>query len=509
MWSIQEVYLNNKKIKHIILMMTMLVCLWGCGRIPDGEYAASVTLTGGSGKAYIESPCVVTINNGKAVADITWSSPNYDFMVVDDKTYTPINTEGNSEFVIPIRIGEEMAVQADTTAMSTPHLIDYTLLFEIEDKEISVVAGNNPENGKESAPEKQEKHALEPPVIDGFKYISTDNNDYAECYRIHRYDHGAKVISVDDGRNYLLLPENENVPTDISSDISVIKEPLSNIYLAASGAMCHFDSIGATDLITLSGTERDDWYIDSAKEAMDQGEMVYGGKYSAPDYEMMLNKDIHLAIENMMILHVPKVQEKLESLGIPVFIDRSSYENEPLGRLEWIKIYGLMTGREDAAYSYFDEQKDLVTKLDKSSISGKKVAVFALNSNHQIATRKDNDYLAKMINEAGGIYLSPKPIESDSLSTQMTISLEAFYAYAIDADILIYNGTIQDAPETIDELIEMDRIFEKFNAVKNKNVWYTDKSLYQFANKTGTIISDLNGVICRNERETTFFHEMK
>ena len=502
-------YLNKKSYKFILLFLTMLVCLWGCGRIPDGEYAASVTLTGGSGKAYIESPCVVTINNGKAVADITWSSPNYDFMVVDDKTYTPINTEGNSEFVIPIRIGEEMAVQADTTAMSTPHLIDYTLLFEIEDKEISVVAGNNHENGKESVSEKQEKHALEPPVIDGFKYISTDNNDYAECYRIHRYDHGAKVISVDDGRNYLLLPENENVPTDISSDISVIKEPLSNIYLAASGAMCHFDSIGATDLITLSGTERDDWYIDSAKEAMDQGEMVYGGKYSAPDYEMMLNKDIHLAIENMMILHVPKVQEKLESLGIPVFIDRSSYENEPLGRLEWIKIYGLMTGREDAAYSYFDEQKDLVTKLDKSSISGKKVAVFALNSNHQIATRKDNDYLAKMIELAGGTYLTASDDLGETSSSQLTISTEAFYDYASSADIIIYNTAIEDAPASLEKLMEMDVTFKNFSAMQERKVWCTDKSLYQYANEAGKIIYDLHEIVSNEVDSTDFFYKLK
>ena len=152
----------------------MLVCLCGCGRIPDGEYAASVTLTGGSGKAYIESPCVVTIENGKAMADITWSSPNYDYMVVDGVTFTPVNTDGNSEFVIPIRLNKEMAVQADTTAMSTPHLIDYTLLFELDnaDKETSAGADNdienNPEKENESLVGKPGRQTLEPPIIDGF-----------------------------------------------------------------------------------------------------------------------------------------------------------------------------------------------------------------------------------------------------------------------------------------------------------------------------------------------------
>ena len=480
-------YLSNKKIKQIILILTMLVCLWGCGRIPDGEYAASVTLTGGSGRAYIESPCKVMVENGKLTADITWSSPNYDYMVVDGKTYKPVNTEGNSEFIIPIRLDKEMAAQADTTAMSTPQLIDYGEGAE-DTSQVSV--------GKEMAA----------PSIPGLTYISTDENACAGCYKVYRYEGDVTVIAVDDGRTYLVMPENTETPENLPSDITVIRKPVLNVYLAASGAMCHFDSLDAVDSITLSGTDRDNWYIDSAIEAMDQGTLIYGGKYSAPDYEMMVDKDIHLAIENTMILHSPKVLERLEDLGIPVFIDRSSYENEPLGRLEWIKIYGILTDREKQAGIFFDQQKSLVEAIDTGNLQEKKVAIFAVNSNHQIVTRKSNDYLAKMITEAGGIYLSPEETDSDSSSTQMTISIEAFYAYALDADILIYNGTIQDAPQTLDELLAIDKLFGSLSAVQNGKVWYTDKSLYQFANKTGTIIENLNAVISREEKETLFFH---
>lgn len=512
MWSIQEVYLSNKKIKQIILILTMLVCLWGCGRIPDGEYAASVTLTGGSGRAYIESPCKVMVENGKLTADITWSSPNYDYMVVDGKTYKPVNTEGNSEFIIPIRLDKEMAVQADTTAMSTPHLIDYTLVFSLDstgegEKEAgSQEAINDSGENIEDASQTSAGKEMAAPSIPGLTYISTDENAYAGCYKVHRYECDVTVIAVDDGRTYLVMPENTETPENLPSDITVIRKPVLNVYLAASGAMCHFDSLDAVGSITLSGTDRDNWYIDSAIEAMDQGTLIYGGKYSAPDYEMMVDKDIHLAIENMMILHSPKVLERLEDLGIPVFIDRSSYENEPLGRLEWIKIYGILTDREKQAGSFFDQQKSLVDAIDTGNLQEKKVAIFAVNSNHQIVTRKSNDYLAKMITEAGGIYLSPEETDSDSSSTQMTISIEAFYAYALDADILIYNGTIQDAPQTLDELLAIDKLFGSLSAVQNGKVWYTDKSLYQFANKTGTIIENLNAVISREEKETLFFH---
>jgi iron complex transport system substrate-binding protein len=436
-------------------------------------------------------------------------------MVVDGKTYKPVNAEGNSEFIIPIRLDKEMAVQADTTAMSTPHLIDYTLVFSLDNTGEDDANTDSTGNMKEANASKENAEGVDhistskemaPPSISGLTYVSTDENAYAGCYRVHRYDGDVTIIVVDDGRMYLVIPEGMEEPGNLPVDITVIRKPVSNVYLAASGVMCHFDSLDAVNSISLSGTDRDNWYIDSAIEAMDQGTLIYGGKYSAPDYEMMVDKEIHLAIENTMILHSPKVLERLEDLGIPVFIDRSSYENEPLGRLEWIKIYGILTGKEKQAGNFFDQQKSLVEAIDTGNLQEKKVAVFAVNSNHQIVTRKSNDYLAKMITEAGGIYLSPEETDSDSSSTQMTISIEAFYAYALDADILIYNGTIQDAPQTLDELLAIDKLFGSLSAVQNGKVWYTDKSLYQFANKTGTIIENLNAVISREEKETLFFH---
>ena len=93
--------------------------------IPDGDYAASVSLTGGFGKAYIKEPCSITVTDGEAVADIIWSSSNYDYMIVGGKTYYPVSTDDGSEFKIPVKIGKKMKVQADTTAMGSPHLIDY------------------------------------------------------------------------------------------------------------------------------------------------------------------------------------------------------------------------------------------------------------------------------------------------------------------------------------------------------------------------------------------------
>ena len=97
----------------------------------DGTYTCEVTLEGGSGRATVESPAALTVADGKMTATIVWSSPNYDYMLVDGEKYLPPNTEGNSTFEIPVAaLDTALAVTADTVAMSTPHEIEYTLTFD-------------------------------------------------------------------------------------------------------------------------------------------------------------------------------------------------------------------------------------------------------------------------------------------------------------------------------------------------------------------------------------------
>lgn len=97
----------------------------------NGEYSIQVDLEGGSGKASVTSPTLITVKDGEVTANIQWSSSNYDYMIVDGEKYLPVNDEGtNSEFQIPVSVMDEaMPVIADTTAMGTPHEINYTLTF--------------------------------------------------------------------------------------------------------------------------------------------------------------------------------------------------------------------------------------------------------------------------------------------------------------------------------------------------------------------------------------------
>ena len=99
--------------------------------IADGEHTIEVTLEGGTGKASIDSPAVLRKNGDEYTAVITWSSPYYDYMIVDGQRYEPVNTEGNSVFEIPLStLDSPLEVIADTTAMSEPHEIEYIIKFD-------------------------------------------------------------------------------------------------------------------------------------------------------------------------------------------------------------------------------------------------------------------------------------------------------------------------------------------------------------------------------------------
>ena len=99
--------------------------------LEDGDYTTEVTLEGGSGRATVDSPAAITIKDGEATATIVWSSPNYDYMLVNGEKYEPVNTEGNSTFEIPVDgFDYPMEVVGDTVAMSEPHEIEYTLQFD-------------------------------------------------------------------------------------------------------------------------------------------------------------------------------------------------------------------------------------------------------------------------------------------------------------------------------------------------------------------------------------------
>ena len=316
---------------------------------------------------------------------------------------------------------------------------------------------------------------------------------YAQQFTIDECEGGYYLITID-GTRYLVVPEGENAPAELDADITVLQQPIESIYLVSSSAMDPIISIDGLDTVALSGTQADNWYLDAAKTAMENGQIAYAGKYSAPDYETILAANCGLAIENTMIYHTPEVKEQLEKFGVPVLVERSSYESGPLARMEWVKLYGVLLGKTDEAEQVFDDAVQRIAPLKNESATGKTVAFFSITSNNLATVRKGGDYVAKMIEMAGGDYVFSDLTDSGNNLATVNISLEDFYAWAKDADVLIYNSTIEGEIRTMDELIAKCPLLAQFKAVQQGNVWCTAQSLFQQSMEMPDLILDMNKV---------------
>lgn len=331
---------------------------------------------------------------------------------------------------------------------------------------------------------------------------------YATQFQVDYYDPYTLITIEQEGR-YLLVPKSEEEPKNLPEDVVVLKQPLDKTYLVSTSVMDFIRQLDVMSYICLSGSKEKDWYIKEAQEAMKQGYMLYAGKYSAPDYECILQAGCNLAIENTMIYHTPEVKEKLEELGIPVLVEKSSYESHPLGRLEWIKLYGVLYDAQDAAESYFKSEEEKIIPLLEQENTGKKVAFFSVNSAGAINVRKPNDYIAQMIGMAGGNYALNDviPEEENALST-MNMQMEDFYNAARDADVLIYNSAIEGEITSIDDLLRKNGLFSDFSAVKQKKVYCTSKNFFQESTGMAEFVEDIHAVLIGEEDHLTYLKKL-
>lgn len=481
--------------------------------LEDGEYTVEVELGGGSGRASVSSPAALRVENGQAFARIEWSSSHYDYMLVDGEKYLPVNTEGNSVFEIPVAgFDEPLAVIGDTTAMSVPHEVEYTLTFALSSVEkAGEGAGAAPavtETGGTAQEEAKQERTTD--ISSALTYEGSMELVYAEKFAVDYYGGGYALITIADADRYLLIPEGGELPSDLEEGITPLYQPVDQIYLVASAVMDMFLSMDALDAIRFTGTKADGWYLDEAKEAVESGEILYAGKYSAPDYEQILARGCDLAIENTMIYHTPEVKEQLEKFGIPVLVDYSSYEVDPLGRTEWVKLYGLLTGHTEEAEAAFAGQQAAFAAIGDAEKSGKTVAFFYITSSGEVNVRRSSDYLPKMIELAGGSYIfSNLGDAEDTQASTMTMQMEEFYAAARDADYLIYNSTIDGELTSVEELLGKSELLKNFKAVEEGQVYCTTRNLYQSSMELGTMIADIHDMLSGEEEGLTYLYRLK
>ena len=331
---------------------------------------------------------------------------------------------------------------------------------------------------------------------------------YATEFSVDYYDPYA-LITIADNQQYLLVPEGETVPVGLDTNITVLQQPFQNLYVAASSAMDLFDGIGALEQVRMTSTTEKNWSLPHIQAALEQGTMLYVGKYSAPDYETILSQGCNLAIESTMIYHSPEIQEKLETLGIPVLVERSSYESHPLGRMEWMKLYGLLLNRETEADAYFTAQSEKLDSILTEKNTGKTVAFFYITTNGEANVRKSADYLPKMIELAGGSYIFDDLGDEEEATSTVSLQMEEFYAGAKDADYIIYNSTIEGELSSMQDLLAKSPLLEKFKAVKEGHVYCTTKNLYQSTMELGTITSDIRKMLTGDDADLTYLYKVE
>ena len=493
----------------------------------DGTYQMEVELLGGSGRASVTSPAKVEIKDGKAVATLEWSSPNYDYMVVDGEKYLPVNTEGNSVFQIPVEaFDQDIAVIADTVAMSTPHEIEYTLNFHAGENGQNAAKADTTEQEDADGAEKGQQTAAvgENPAKTAAAPLTYDHSmelSYAENFAVDYYEGGYKLLTTRlNGDRILIVPKHQQAPEDAEALVSpsaegepgkliVLQEPVKNLYLVASSVMDMFAQLDSMDAISMCGLKEEDWYIPAAKQAMKDGTLLYAGKYSQPDYELLLSQNCSMAIENSMIYHTPEVMEKLDEFGIPTLVEYSSYEEHPLGRVEWVRFFGALLDQEEKADQLFEKQKEALKRVETEESTGKTVAFFYITSNGLVQVRQSTDYIPKMIELAGGKYVFENLGDPDSRRSTVNLQLEDFYDGAQDADFLVYNTTIDRQVQTLEDLLKKCSLLKDFKAVKNHQVWCTTEDMYQQSMSAGNLIEDFHRMLTGDDKETRYLYRLK
>ncbi|HBB58993.1 MAG TPA: hypothetical protein DCZ52_01795 [Lachnospiraceae bacterium] len=462
--------------------------------LEDGFYYVDVKLEGGTGKASVMSPSMISVREGMVAAMLMWSSDKYDYMIVDGQRYDADTSAGQSEFVIPVRgFDHKIDVIADTTAMSKPHEIEYTLYFD-------------------SATIQSADGGVMPSMYESLKKKGKMSLKYAKQFSADEYEDGIYKVKAGD-EEYLIVPKETAVPSNVPEEVTVIRTPVENAYMASTSSMDFFRELGILDKVGFAGAEADKWTDSQVSSMVKAGKIKYVGKYDAPEYESLITGKADLAVENTMIYHSPDTKEKLEELSIPVIVDMTSYETDPRGRVEWIKLYGLLTGKYDEAVKFFDESCTEIAAVKPSSKQKPKVAYFYVSPKGHVGVRKPGDYISKEIEMAGGKYI-PADVKAtdeddEKESSSMEMSMEDFFLKAKDADIIIYNSTLYGMPASVADLTKDTSLLSEFKAVKDGRVYATKDNMFQDTSAAAEVITELADIVGGQDRSMTYFQKLK
>ena len=313
---------------------------------------------------------------------------------------------------------------------------------------------------------------------------------------------GGKYIVITNGIEMkMFVYQDESNSYALLDEILPYKKMLSDDYV--------IPDFKTEKLIRLSMEELKDQKV--LMDYNEQGTWIFGSD-SSPEvrnfavnfYQALLDVDHRLPAKKF------KTFEMLEDFGIPVMIEYSSYEKHPLGRVEWVRFFGTLLGKEKEAEKIFEKQKDILKKVTADEKTDKTVAFFYITSNGLVQVRQSSDYIPKMIELAGGKYIFEDLGDEEGARSTVNMQIEDFYQGAKDADYLIYNSTIDGGVSSIEELLDKCEVLKDFKAVKNGDVWCTTNDMYQQSMSMGYLMQDIHSMLLgENEQKMKYLFQLK
>lgn len=339
-----------------------------------------------------------------------------------------------------------------------------------------------------------------------------EENTFAELFSIeHLKDENEKAyskIEVFDKEkkldtSWLLLPEGVDKVSGAPAGVNIMTfRDRQNIMVSSASTMALINAMDALSKVPMT-TADTTWRIQEIKDAIDKGTVKEVGKYSKPDYEQIISigaeKHVTFAVFSTMLDSVPDVYDQLtKTCNLRIMRDQSSYESHPLGRTEWIKIYGEIFDMRDKSDAVFNGQVEILnettSKINVPEAERKTVLIFYTTSTKDtFYVRNAADYVTELVNLGGGKQVAEIG-PGKSGNTKMT--QELFIEKCSQADYVLYNWTsgasgVKD--ESLQGLIDarLGDWFKDFKAYKEGNVWRTSNDFYQKMDKMGEMVADI------------------
>lgn len=407
--------------------------------LKDGTYTPdSFSWSGGTGKLSI-SCSSIEVKNGQAYATIVFSSTKVDQLKAAGGLYYKQGS-GNAVFKIPVNLNTNNTIVARTTAMSQPHWIEYTIYVGLGEGEGQA---EKAKEAKKAAAEAKVKISEEAPVIIGLDVKDAKSTiEYSKYFKIFEYDHGVKMLSIDisdktelkeeytknaekaieaseseeevqydeEGKviakakteyiedlyknnvvNYLLVPEDYEVPAGLDKEYIIITVPAEKTFMASQEVIAMMEELGCLDAISLLGIDEKEVKNDTLKKALKDEKIKLAGNLEKPEYAKVVKDKSDLAVLPGDLLpeeidknakdkdkeklteeakekkeNLEKLESRFTALEVPVVIDRSAQEEDELAQAEWIKVYGALFGCDEEAEKIFEKKVKEAEKNEKN-----------------------------------------------------------------------------------------------------------------------------------------------